>query len=512
MQTIIEKPVAAQRGEALELLGWLVYAKRSLKMHEVQTLRSVDFEKRVVEFERRRLRVHLKDLCESLVDVRDDGSIELVHTTAKSYLANSGHLNEITGELPIATLCIDYLNLPSFQTPSEQQMLAGEYGFMEYSVLYWLRHLEAGMSSARPDQDNIYMSLTESLEVLVEQYWNEPTASVASISRSASKRTRDVLQQFSHRQSSPKLQLALVLSDKELKHFGEVRPEESALRILGVVKAVRRCIETYIVHNSNPDVAGALRDMYGINLFKCPRFSCRYFTDGFSTLEERERHVQRHVLPARCTDEHCRGSQIGFATQAQLERHLRENHPDMTEPYHDFPTDEEIVESMREVPPEPEVAIEDEPQLAPQLQQPLQVPDIPGTSTPEQAEPQSTQLREVAKRQKTKRVYFCAYCDKSFTKKYNFDSHVTTHGNNQRLQCPNCDQTCARRGDLARHMRLHDSDSAVACGGVLSDGRKWGCGTNFARLDVLRAHHKSKKGRQCVAQRDSEEQVTAPTS
>jgi hypothetical protein len=86
MKTIMDKPVAAQRHEALELLGWLVYAKRSLKMHEVQTLRSVDFETRAVEFERRRLRVHVKDLCESLVDVREDGSIELVHTTAKTYV------------------------------------------------------------------------------------------------------------------------------------------------------------------------------------------------------------------------------------------------------------------------------------------------------------------------------------------------------------------------------------------------------------------------------------------
>jgi hypothetical protein len=391
-------------------------------------------------------------------------------------------------------------------------MLAGEYGFMEYSVLYWLRHLEAGMSSTHPDQDNIYMSLTESLEVLVEQYWNEPSASVASISRSASKRTRDVLQQFSHRESFPKLQLALVLTDKELKHFWDVRPEESALRILGVVKAVRHCIETYIVHSSNLDVAGALKDMYGSNLFKCPRFSCRYFTDGFTTLEERERHFQRHVLPARCTDEHCRGSQIGFATQAQLERHLRENHPDMTEPHHNFPTEEEVVESMQEVSPEPEVVIEDEPQLVPQVQQPVEVPDIPVTTTPEQAEPQPIQQREVAKRLRTKREWQCVYCDKTFTKKWNWESHLRTHGDNQRLQCPDCDQTCARQGDLARHMRLHDPDSAVTCGGVLPNGRSWGCGTNFARLDVLRTHHKSKKGRQCVAQRDSEEQVTAPTS
>jgi hypothetical protein len=395
--------------------------------------------------------------------------------------------------------------LPSFQEPSEEQMLAGEYGFMEYSVLYWLRHLEAGMSSTHRDQDNIYMSLTESLEVLVEQYWNEPSASVASISRSASKRTRDVLQQFSHRESFPKLQLALVLTDKELKHFGDVRPEESALGILGVVKAVRRCIETYVVHSSNPDVAGALKDMYGSNLFKCPRFSCRYFTDGFPTLEERERHFQRHVLPARCTDEHCRGSQIGFATQAQLERHLRENHPDIAEPHHNFPTDEEIVESMREVSPEPEVVIEDEPQLVPEEQQPVEVRDIRVTPAPEQAEPQLIELREVSKRQRTSREYNCAHCNKSFTKKYNLDSHLRTHGNIQRLQCFYCDQTCARQGDLARHMRLHDPNSAVTCGGVLSNGQTWGCGAKFARLDVLRTHYKSGNGRRCIAQRDSEE-------
>jgi hypothetical protein len=84
MQTILDKPVRAEREEALMLLGWLVCAKRSLKWHEVQTLKSVDFNKRAVEFERRRFRVDLKDLCESLVDVRGDGSIELVHMTART--------------------------------------------------------------------------------------------------------------------------------------------------------------------------------------------------------------------------------------------------------------------------------------------------------------------------------------------------------------------------------------------------------------------------------------------
>ncbi|CAN9204194.1 unnamed protein product [Alternaria alternata] len=375
MRTIIAKPVAAQRDEALLLLGWLVCAKRSFKMHEVQTLRSVDFDKRAVEFERRRFRVHPKDLCESLVDVREDGSIELVHITARTYLSKSHFLDAITEELQMATLCIDYLNLPSFQNPSEEQVLAGEYGFMEYSILYWLRHLEASINSASPDQDTIHQSLTESLEVLVEQYWNEPNVTFASISKSTSKRTRDVLQCFSHRQSFPKLQLTLVLTDKELKQFGDVRPGESALKIAGVMKAVRRCIETCVLRSSDPELDEGLRAMYGSNLFKCPRFSCNYFTDGFSTLEEREKHVERHERPARCTDEHCRGSQIGFATPAQLDRHLKENHPDMTEPHQDFPTDEEVFDSMREVPPAPEAVVEDEPEVLPRLQQSLSVPE-----------------------------------------------------------------------------------------------------------------------------------------
>lgn len=412
----------------------------------------------------------------------------------------------------MATLCINYLNLPSLQNPSEEQALAGEYGFMEYAILYWLRHLEAGMSSAPSDQDNIYQNLTESLEVLVEQYWNEPTTSGVSFSKSVSKRTQDVLQRFSHSQSFLQIQLALVLTDKELKHFGDVRPDKSALNFAGVVKAVRSCVETHVLQSSDSDADEALRSKYGRNLFKCPRFSCKYFTDGFSTLEEREKHVERHERPARCTDEHCRGSQIGFATQTQLDRHLKENHPDMTERHHNFPTDEEINDSMREASPEPEAVIEPENQLVPQLQRSLAVPDPAAAAASEQTEPQSAQPRETAQRQRTKRDYKCAHCDKTFNKKYNWESHLRTHGGNQKLQCPYCAETCARQGDLVRHMRLHDPDSTVTCGGILADGRRWGCGINFARIDTLRTHHKSKKGRRCIAERDSEEEPAAPTS
>jgi hypothetical protein len=61
----------------------MLCAKRPLKWNEIQTLRSLDLENGAVEFEERCLQVTPKDLCESLVDVHPDGTLEFVHTTVK---------------------------------------------------------------------------------------------------------------------------------------------------------------------------------------------------------------------------------------------------------------------------------------------------------------------------------------------------------------------------------------------------------------------------------------------
>lgn len=80
----MDKPVISQRDEALLLLGCFVFAKRSLKIHEVQTLMSIDFDNEVQKAESRESIVHVENLCGSLVDVREDGSIDFVHVTAKT--------------------------------------------------------------------------------------------------------------------------------------------------------------------------------------------------------------------------------------------------------------------------------------------------------------------------------------------------------------------------------------------------------------------------------------------
>lgn len=83
MKRIYNNPNDAERLEAEKLLGWLVCAKRPLKWHEIQGAISIDTDNEVVNFDDRQLRIHVKDLCGSLVDILPGDRVELVHGTAK---------------------------------------------------------------------------------------------------------------------------------------------------------------------------------------------------------------------------------------------------------------------------------------------------------------------------------------------------------------------------------------------------------------------------------------------
>jgi hypothetical protein len=78
----VDQHSSRAREEALMLFGLLVCAKRPLKWREIQALKSINLDEQLVD-ERQRFVVAPKDLCESLVELRSDGTLELVHLTAK---------------------------------------------------------------------------------------------------------------------------------------------------------------------------------------------------------------------------------------------------------------------------------------------------------------------------------------------------------------------------------------------------------------------------------------------
>lgn len=71
--------------EATKLLGWMVCAKRRLTWKEMQVALSIDVECQAIEYENKRLRKHIHEICGSLVSVQGD-RVSLVHSTAKEYV------------------------------------------------------------------------------------------------------------------------------------------------------------------------------------------------------------------------------------------------------------------------------------------------------------------------------------------------------------------------------------------------------------------------------------------
>lgn len=72
--------------DALALLEWLVLARKPLRWHEIQVLKSMDLDRQSIDFHRQGFLVNdPRDICGSFVEVQDDGSVELIHLTARLY-------------------------------------------------------------------------------------------------------------------------------------------------------------------------------------------------------------------------------------------------------------------------------------------------------------------------------------------------------------------------------------------------------------------------------------------
>jgi hypothetical protein len=83
LDSIQQRELQEERDDAMLLLGWLTFAKQPLKWREIQVMKSFNRDKGLVDMELFQFRVEPKDLCESFVEVTEDGTVELVHLSAR---------------------------------------------------------------------------------------------------------------------------------------------------------------------------------------------------------------------------------------------------------------------------------------------------------------------------------------------------------------------------------------------------------------------------------------------
>lgn len=82
MSRIKQSASAKEWEKAKHLLGYMVCAKRQLKWKEIQVLLSIEVDDQTIDYEDRRLRKHIYEICGSLVLLSGD-RVQLVHSTAK---------------------------------------------------------------------------------------------------------------------------------------------------------------------------------------------------------------------------------------------------------------------------------------------------------------------------------------------------------------------------------------------------------------------------------------------
>ncbi|TVY50823.1 Vegetative incompatibility protein HET-E-1, partial [Lachnellula cervina] len=169
---------------ACKLLGWMVCAKRPLNWREIQSVVSMDTQNQSIDLDKRKLRSNIQDYCGSLIQVSDGDRVELVHTTAKMYVIDSGYVNRPTVEFNLAAICLQYLTFECFGNDISPDNLrsnamTGILAFQDYAVAKWAEHIRCivkgtpNISETDADSQTAIQEMERGLEDFVDCYQDD---------------------------------------------------------------------------------------------------------------------------------------------------------------------------------------------------------------------------------------------------------------------------------------------------------------------------------------------------
>ena len=128
---------------ARQVMSWIFYAKRPLKIFELREILAVEPED--TRFDPSGL--HEKDLilevCCGLVSIDEqDETIRLVHYSLQEYLTTCWHVHWPRAEETVAATCIAYLTLDDFSVHMLEYDMPAHCQFLLYAAEYWSEHLK----------------------------------------------------------------------------------------------------------------------------------------------------------------------------------------------------------------------------------------------------------------------------------------------------------------------------------------------------------------------------------
>ncbi|KAI0100545.1 hypothetical protein GGR51DRAFT_532387 [Nemania sp. FL0031] len=432
------------RASAREILGWIACARRPLKWAEIQGAVCVDFDNYVVDHARM-LSDSPKGLFASLIEIGKDGTVELIHETARDYIfrhiINFRDVNYSLAIVSLGYLIMPQLDLNELKTDEDVSfnVVSGTYSFYDYASACWAMHLQEGMSDLQIGSE--LTQLLETMETFIDVHWSPTHKPLQDL-----KRVRKSLASAKDSKYFDRIVDAIGWAKRQSGRYGQGPSIDEALDLWQVTMKIRSSLEN--MHESRHEEVD-LQRFYGRSWFKCPRVNCLRYYRGFRTLERRQHHLNKHDRPFLCYIVGCHMEVFGYATAKELKKHLLK--------YHGIDRFDENVDIEFPDPPKQKV----------------------GTATKREAS------------------FQCLECGKKFTNKQNLDGHIRSHKGLKPYGCEVCGQKFTRKPDRDRHERGHGQKNYM-CNGSLKNGDTWGCKRTFSRLDTLADHFQTKKGKRCI--------------
>ncbi|KAK8073631.1 hypothetical protein PG994_004530 [Apiospora phragmitis] len=285
----IERNVnSSERNAARKILSWMICASRPLYWREIQTAIAMNAVEQTIDAHRR-LRLHIREICGSLIDVQIGGQVQFIHATATFYITQSGFISKDFAELSLSTICMHYLTFECFEKCFENEehhvlMSAAKEGhlaFQDYAIAYWTEHfMKAAALDGRSLTEAAKEDFCEALTNFESRFNDDSDSGVDFDPKKVSPTWRNagcfqaLGRIFAHAQ--------------EVSSWKDDRRDTISLRSLETAFMRNRKVLEHI---------------------------------GFQNAGGRTSHVERHERPFRCTEEDCEGAMFGFQSRSELDRH-----------------------------------------------------------------------------------------------------------------------------------------------------------------------------------------------
>jgi hypothetical protein len=262
----------------------------------------------------------------------------IIVSNCASYITRcTNDIHEPSVECELATLCLQYLTFPCFQQNEDmgdkhmlqQFTMEGYLGFQDYAIAKWFHHVNAFVDAGKDllkreseiqptlsEQHRPLEELSTALEDFTTRYddedWHNPDKIVTECAENCKifedqDFYEDLVAVTSHIYTFQK------------KGF-DARHIVSIKSLAAVLERNRTLLEELPPTLNSRELATFKQFYDDERRFKCPKITCKYFSEGFKDAKIRKRHVNIHDRPFNCEVSDCIGAEYGFVNSKDLEK------------------------------------------------------------------------------------------------------------------------------------------------------------------------------------------------